>query len=558
MKRRKFLQKVAAGSAGLTSLPALISLDTEFQRPEEQGTWEVLPQRAQVLAVHAALLHTGRGGQILYFGGDEHDKGRHNRNVIDHTRLFDCDTREIIWLPSPLTDVFCSGHAFLRDGRLIVAGGTETFSDPDVSAYHHGHFPGLPSTWIFDPDRRSWSRMADMSGGRWYPMLTTLANGQVLALCGHPSTADYRRHNNNTLELFDPDHPQGWVALGRAADAPIRVDLGTPYPMYPRVHLLPDGHLFCATAMPLPDGQCWKWDPTSSAWSVAAPGPGAEYNLWPTPSGSEPNAQKGMTSVLLPLLPEEEYRPRVLVFGATQPKVIDLSVTNPAWSDTGPRTLRAGPANQPPVRHHACSVLLPDGTVLVVGGSQGFLDSQCVRPAERFDPATGRWATLATAVVPRQYHAVALLLPDGRVWTAGSNHDHKQSFRNSLTPSDADEPGVDNRELRIELYSPPYLFRGPRPVIAAAPTTLALPSTFEVGTPDAPSIRRAVLLRCGSVTHAFDSDQRHVGLTIQSRTYSTLTLASPPDHQVAPPGYYLLFLLNDQSVPSIGKFIRIT
>jgi hypothetical protein len=291
---------------------------------------------------------------------------------------------------------------------------------------------------------------------------------------------------------------------------------------------------------------------------VVAPGPGVEYNLWPTPSGLEANTQKGMTSVLLPLLPEERYRARVLLFGATQPRIIDLGSPSPAWSDTRPRMLRSVASGQPPVRHHACCVLLPDGSALVLGGSQDEKDRDAVRAAERYDPATGQWATLAEAAVPRQYHSVALLMPDGRVWTAGSNHDGKESFRNNLlSPSDADEPGVDNRELRIELFSPPYLFRGPRPVIEAAPETLALPGTFQVGTPDSSAIERGALLRCGSVTHAFDFDQRYIGLAVQSRTASTVTLVSPPDHHIAPPGYYLLFLLSRQDVPSIGRFLRV-
>jgi hypothetical protein len=210
------------------------------------------------------------------------------------------------------------------------------------------------------------------------------------------------------------------------------------------------------------------------------------------------------------------------------------------------------------VRHHAGCVLLPDGSALVVGGSQDNTDQDTVRAAERYDPATGQWSTLAEATVPRQYHSTALLMPDGRVWTAGSNHDGKESFRNNLlSPSDADEPGVDNRELRIELFSPPYLFRGPRPTLEAAPETLTLPGTFEIGTPDSAEIERAALIRCGSVTHAFDFDQRYIGLAVQSRTASTVTLGLPPDHQIAPPGYYLLFLLGGQDVPSVGRFIRV-
>src|ERR1700730_15950313 len=105
-------------------------------------SWTVLAEQSEVLAVHAALLHTGK---ILLFSGDEHDKGQHDRGQIDHTRLFDCTTRTVAGAPSPASDVFCSGHAFLPDGRLVVGGGTEAFPQ-EVPGLHHDHFPGLKDT----------------------------------------------------------------------------------------------------------------------------------------------------------------------------------------------------------------------------------------------------------------------------------------------------------------------------------------------------------------------------------------------------------------------------
>jgi hypothetical protein len=228
-----------------------------------------------------------------------------------------------------------------------------------------------------------------------------------------------------------------------------------------------------------------------------------------------------------------------MVMNRPDPKIIDLGAPAPAWQLTAPRTLRE-PVAGPPVRYHATSVLLPDATVLLVGGHSDPNNwYPPVLAAELFTPATGTWSTMATAAVPRVYHSVALLLPDGRVWTAGSDY------------------GNGNHESRMEVYSPPYLFRGPRPTIASAPSVVTLPSTFDIGSPNAASIAAVALLRCGSSTHAFNPDQRYVGLAIQGSSPTKLTVASPPNWNVAPPGYYLLFILDAQGVPSIGRVIRV-
>ena len=123
--------------------------------------WEMLTANSQVLAIHAALLPTG---EVLYFGGDEHNRAQHSANEIDNTRLFDTRTTAITTLPSPTTDVFCSGHAFLPDGQLLVAGGTETWSG-EAEEHGHGaagHFTGHRACWRYTPATRDWTRVADM------------------------------------------------------------------------------------------------------------------------------------------------------------------------------------------------------------------------------------------------------------------------------------------------------------------------------------------------------------------------------------------------------------
>ena len=491
-------------------------LEMSVLTPAEGGEWVVIPQSSEVLAIHAALLKTGK---VLFFSGSEHDKKQHKKKKVDHTRLWDPATGNVQTIGSPTHDTFCVGHSFLADGKLLAAGGTQKYGPG---------YKGLRETSIFDPDivppQNPWitaslmhlERGTTKGGGRWYPTLVTLANGDVLTVSGFPEKTD-TRPINIMVEIFNTaPAPQGsYTDIG---------DQPTMPKGYPRMYLLPDGKVYCSTDV---NQKTMKLD-CSDNTKTNLPGPGKEFDNFAT------------TAVLLPLLPANNHAPRVLLLGASQPQIINLSVGNPVWQNTSPRALSGSPA-----RKNGNAVLLPDGTVLVVGGSETKLDADAVLAAERYDPDTGTWSVLANSAVPRLYHSVALLLPDGRVWTAGSNFDC--------------EGGVANRELRIELYSPPYLFQGPRPSITSAPATVnaQAATTFNVQTPQANDIAKACLIRCGSVTHGFDADQRYVGLTIQSHTASQLTLVAPPNKNVAPPGYYLLFVVENDGIPSIGKFVKI-
>ena len=487
--------------------------------------WRVLPTGAQVLAVHAALLHTG---QILYFGGDEHDAGQNDRDEIDHTRLFDCASLTVSVVGSPTSDLFCSGHAFLMDGRLLVAGGTEDF--PTDQGPHAPHFPGLRDASIFEPWSRRWIPVASMNpepgrttgGGRWYPTLLTLASGTVLALSGHPQKDD-SRHSNDSPEAFSPSprHTGTWRLLSGP-------DPAHDVAYYPRLHVLPAGDVLCATPV---RGRTQRLTPAPYRWTdvTAAPSDPIYHGF-------------AATSVLLPLLPSTGYRPRVLFCGGAQPIVLDLGVASPSWKPTGPRTLSGRP-----IRNHANAVLLPTGEVFVCGGAvDPSSDATGVLQPEVYNPNDNSWTTHPAATVIRNYHSVALLMPDGRVWTAGGNHNSQQSF-----PA----PGVDNRELRIEIYEPPY-YSADRPQLTSAPRAIGWGQTFHVRSSQTDRIVRVAMIRAGSVTHAYNSDQRYVGLGF-SRIGGWLTVKAPPNTGTAPPGYYLLFVLNRENIPSIGWSVRL-
>jgi len=547
--------------------PELEIVDT-WKKPRVFGHWRVVPNPPAaenvVLAMHAALVHTGK---VLYFGGSENVRAQHDAKLCNNTRLWDPKTESSEAIGSPADhDLFCCGHAFLADGRLLAAGGSDGFPEP--TGKHPMHSIGTRKSSIFDPSTETWlatgplnfERGQSTGGGAWYPTLVTLPNGRVLRLTGHPGLDD-SRHNNTMLETFDPA-TKAWTDVGKQADLPAVQTIANPGPYYPRVHLLPDGQLFFATPLRmLAEGppamhESRRWNPATKQWKNVGSGPGDDAYI----SGAE-------TSVLLPLLPENDYHPRVLLCNGPEPKIIDLGhkpapklrfgpplVSEPTgWVSTTPRELEDSPP-----RFFATAVLLPDASVLLVGGgksSERSVEGDAVYTAERFEPpddskgTSGSWSALAIAAVPRLYHSVALLLPDGRVWTAGSDY-------TDLAVKEGETPKV-NHEGRIELYSPPYLYWGPRPTISSAPPAATVSTDFDIGTPQANDIATVALLRSGSATHAFNPDQRYVGLAIKSRTANKLTVASPPNLKIAPPGYYLLFVLNEDGVPSIAKFVRL-
>jgi hypothetical protein len=523
--------------------------------------WDRTTIDAQILAVHAAVLNYDR---IVFFGGDQHDPRLADLHQVDATCLFDCSSGTVTRIGSPPWDLFCCGHALSTHGTLVVAGGTFAF-DHTVPGAHHDHFPGLRDTAIFryEPASHGWRTTARLNpgepaepdrlrtGGRWYPTLVTLASGDVLALSGHPGKDDLE-HTNFIPEAFTPaPAPKGgWHQLGSYANASERqMFLGHETTYYPRAHLLPTGDLLLAS--PVASGKTVTLSVGTAPWSgtfhpVCHFGPGGDdaYGGW-----SE-------SSVLLPLLHTEHYRPRVLLSGGERAWMLDLRGWRPgstpedqlAWRPTAPRGLAGSPR-----RMHGNLVLLPTGEVLATGGVATVpapegplaLDSTAVLEQEIYDPVANRWSALTDpderAAVPRNYHSVALLMRDGRVWTAGSDHDAGRG----TGPGGA-------AELRIEIYEPWYHRMPNRPEILAAPDRWVTGQQFQVRTTQATDIVRVAMVRCGSCTHAFNSDQRYVTLRFDYTGSDELIVEAPPNGNVAPSGMWFLYTINSQGLPSEG------
>lgn len=441
------------------------------QSAATHGQWSV-PFAWPVVAVHLHLLPSGR---VLSWGR------------VGEPQVWDPATGMFTPTPSS-TMVFCSGHTFLADGRLLVAGG------------HLDDLRGLPDVNLFDDASQAWEPQARMRWARWYPTSTTLPNGEVLTLGGSDETGAQ-------VEMPEVWSGGSWRTLSAAARI-VRY--------YPRTFVAPNGMVFYAGELQ----QTSYLDPSGSG-------------TW-LPLASSNYGRRDYGSAVM-------YSPgKVLIVGGSDPadgpptktaEVIDLDQMTPSWRYT---------ASMSYPRRQLNATLLFDGEVLVTGGtsSAGFSDpAGAVHAAELWNPTSERWTLLASGQVNRVYHSTTLLLPDGRVLHAGSG----------------DGPGLP-RELNAELFSPPYLFRDQRPVITGGPGVVSYGQDFSLMTPDAARVVRVTLVRLGSVTHAFDQSQRFIELSFQ-RTAGGLTVSAPVSGSVAPPGPYMVAILNSAGVPSLARTI---
>ena len=509
--------------------------------------------KSEILAVHAALLPTG---QIVIFAGDQYDGANRLPNPpnVDHTRLMDTSppyaVRTVTGLP-PAANLFCCGHALLEDGTVLTGSGTER---APAGPFHGQHWFGPRESWRFLGEPKGgeqWeaqgmlntARPGDVrpgfeaanSGGRWYPTLITLADGRVLALGGHPLEGD-ARHTNTSMELYDPT-AKTWSFVG-TVDYPnipgvAEVPLRTNHSEYPRSHVLRDGSVFVASNMA--DGDVHRWIPYTDPlnWIRVAAAPPSD------PTGSYSGNPQPYTSALLALRHQNEYAPEVLVYGRPMAYKIQPLAPTPSWTPTAGRTMSGTP-----VRIYPLATLLPTGEVFVSGGTTTGMDANALMEAEMYDPRINQWRVLPAMTRVRNYHSTALLMPNGAVWHSGSNRDCN--------------PGMAGRDRTVEIYEPWY-FCGPRPVITGVTSRACAGERINIETPNAKKIDEVVLVRCGSFTHAFNPDQRLVSVPFEqsAKTGNLLTASLPNNSAVLIPGYYLLFILTKDHVPSEGRFVHI-
>lgn len=450
------------------------------------GKWAPVPSWPRLVASHMAVLPDGR---VFTFNSSDVPGTAETKDVY----TWDPHAETYHQFSNGSNNVFCSGHSFLPDGRLVVAGG------------HIATGQGIKAVNFFDFRTSAWERGANLDAGRWYPTVTTLGNGEVLVVAGTNEVGA----QNSVPEI---GNGASWRLLGGAV---------RNLPYYPQMHLAHDGRVFMAGPS---QGTRYINPAGSGAWSASVP------SLWGLRSYG--------TSVM--------YAPgKILLVGGGDPptataEVIDLHAGT-GWRSTGAMAY---------ARRQHNGTVLPDGTVLVTGGTKGAgfnNEAQGVLAAELWNPATGTWTLLASMTTHRNYHSTAALLPDGRVISAGGGR---------CSGCTVDYPNA-------EIFSPPYLFNADgsdaaRPTIAAAPAEVSHGQTFAVVTPDAANVARVTLIRLSSVTHAFNQNQRFEELSFTADADAgTLSVASPTSGNIAPAGHYMLFILNGKGVPSVARIVQV-
>jgi hypothetical protein len=413
--------------------------------------------------------------------------------------LFNPANQQVTSIPTaPTDDFFCSGATQMSDGRLLIDGGL-------AGPIGHGAF-GTSNATIFDPSTNTFTAQPNMFFARYYPTNIAMPDGTQLVVSGENASAQITPQ----LEKWDPT-TQAWVQLPATANLP---KWSEPWDNYPRMFLLPSGNLYVANQL----YHTWTFNPTSYVWTFL---------------GNYDNVYRFHgAQVLMPDLAT------VMVMGGQPPLGLPSATTETINLSSGTPTWTYGtPMNLP--RHDLNAVQLPDGTILAVGGAAGvgkYADP--VKPAELYTPSTKQWTTLASQMGSRGYHSTALLLTDGTVISAGSD-------------------SGDQYQTYAEIFSPPYLFKGPRPVISSAPAMMQYGQAFTVSTPTPSAISSVALIRLDALTHADHMDQRMLNLSFTMQKGS-LRISAPANANYAPPGFYMLFLLNSNGVPSIAKILQVS
>jgi plastocyanin len=463
------------------------------------GTWERLADLDQFV-VHAAVLHTGK---VLLWAGTAEVGDPMTSRIWDPAT--DARTGQAYG-----DDLFCAGHTFLADGTLLVAGGAPVAT--------------LDSTYLFDPTAETWTRVADMLHARWYPTVLPLPDGRILAASGS---------GVSEVEVYDPAAGTWQLVTGAARLFP---------ELYPSLHLLPGGQIFYSRAG-------WAIADTVDRNTALLTLSGPLAGSW-TPQGlqSFPDRQEGAAVLLIDTTVTPPRTEVVVVGGGVSGAPTDRNAATAERIDlTDPATATWDPTPIPLAfpRTNVNALALPDGHILVVGGQHGgkwAADPQPVLEAEILDLPTGTTAVTPPMQFPRQYHSIAVLLPDGRVLAAGG-----------IDPTNP----VERDQRSMEIYRPPYLDGTPRPTITAAPAAAAPGDVITVITPDAATIDLVSLVRPHAVTHHTDAGHRWIRLPITGTTAGSLDVRMPATAAVAPPGWYMFFLVNTTGTPSEAHWIQL-
>ena len=458
-------------------------------------TWPIIP-------IHIALLPDGR---VLSYGTDQNGlaQAQFNYDIWDPTLGIDSSSHLV--LPNTTaTNIFCSNQALMwTNGALLVTGGS--------LGKNEGLIHGQTATTVFTPQSNSVTSSTPMNFPRWYDTLVALPSGEMLALGGREGGVGPTLIPSMTPEIFNA--ASGWRTLPGATSTEAFFNKYDWY--YPRAFLAPNGRVFVINN----DGVL-EWLDTTGAGAI-----------WP--AGMAPGSGG-------PTLPNVLYQPGKILSLRAYGQAVTIDIN-------GPTPVVTPAASLSQIRSWASGTVLPDGEVLVTGGST--VSNQLAGAAmqtEVWNPYNGTWTLGAVASKPRLYHSNALLLLDGSVLTGGGG-----------------SPGpVIN--LNAEVYYPRYLFRhdgsgqpAPRPSLAVASPLATIGQTVTAQAWPAGQIARMTLIKAGSSTHSVNTDQRFMELSFTQDGLGGVVATLPSNPNVLMPGYYMLFALDWSGVPSFGSMILI-
>ncbi len=469
--------------------------------------WQI-SSRLSINPIHAAV---GRTGKVLFFAGSGNSPSN-MPNSAKGVALWNPSNGSVSVPTVPLDsngdpiDVFCAGHSFRASGVLFVAGGTLAY-DP---------FKGIPDCFFFDFVNERWTKAPTMHKGRWYPTVLTLGNNRIFSLSG----LDVNGRLDRTPEIYIDSTSRGWNIFTKPTSA---------FALYAHLFLLSSGKIFYSGAQLGGNGGVSPRILTLPSSFTDAIAEQAVSGLQNADSGNQ------AASVLLP--PAQDQKVMIMGGGngsgvaTNRVNIVDLKVSNPTYTAAAPLKF---------ARMHHNAVILPDRTVFVCNGSGGNEDmSKSTLPAEIYNPATNTWTAVETPNVNgRVYHSVAVLLPDGRVVVGGGN------------------PNRSSYEARLEIYSPAYMSKT-RPSISSVPQQVGYNKTFTIQTSQAANIKWAHLICPMATTHGLDTAQRLVNLPITSRTSSSINVQTTDNRNLAPPGYYMLFIVDNSNVPSVARWVQL-
>lgn len=473
-----------AVSSGLVlDAPPAGMVDAALRKAANKGVWSRAANPGTIaVGIAAVMLHTGK---VMLLGDPEA-----RVTPITHAFIYDPKTGKghTIAAPAP---VFCGGIVQLDDGRLLSVGGARKIPI------------GITDVFLFDPVTEKWTRQPDTPLGRYYPTLTKLPNGQVLITAG---TETDGVTPNPTVEIYTPPPPGKKVGTLKV----VGKDHTTGF--YPLQWLMPNGKV-----VQVKGHRAYQFDPANHRWTglgrlQTSAGPGAAGMLMPGgPAGSN----------------------RVITFGGIDngEAIAAVNTFNYAKPDAGWGLSKPFPTP----RAHVNMVQVPNGSAFAIGGnSSGLFDVP--RPTTlRWNPKAGGWSKMAKQSVRRAYHSTAVLLPSGRILSAG-------------------DTGDGGGGAKIDVYSPPYLFHGKRPKIAAAPSRVHYGGRFRI-TGAGRQATQAVLMAPSSTTHAVEMNTVYAPLKI--RRSGQRFSAVVPKAAVTPPGYYMLFLVTRGGIPSKAHWVHV-